>query len=181
MYLQKAIILDAESIDRTLMRIAHEIIERDGGAGEIVLIGIRRGGVPLAHQIGENIEKVSTVKVCVGELDITKHRDDLPEGTAAFDGVSVAVNTDIRGKTVILVDDVLFTGRTVRAAMDALVERGRPEVIRLAVLVDRGHRELPISPDFVGKNVPTSKKEFIEVRLPEFDGVKEAAIVGPEG
>ncbi|MBQ9980216.1 MAG: bifunctional pyr operon transcriptional regulator/uracil phosphoribosyltransferase PyrR [Oscillospiraceae bacterium] len=178
--MDKAIILDAAGIDRTLMRIAHEIIEKDGSEGSIVLLGIRRGGVPLARQIGENIKKFSGIDAAVGELDITKHRDDLPEGAAVGDGVSVFVDEDIRGRVVVLVDDVLHTGRTVRAAMDALIKRGRPAIVRLAVLVDRGHRELPIRPDFVGKNVPTSKKEMIEVRLPEFDGVKEVAIIGAE-
>ena len=173
MYQQKSILMDGAAMDRTLMRIAHEILERCDG--DFVLLGIRRRGIPLARQLAANIEKVSGRAVPVGELDVTAFRDDLPErGIAA----GLDLGLDVGGKTVILVDDVLYTGRTIRAAMDAVISAGRPRAIRLAVLIDRGHRELPIRPDFVGKNIPTSHRERIEVRLPDYDGRKEVAILG---
>ena len=173
MYQQKSILMDGAAMDRTLMRIAHEILERCDG--DFVLLGIRRRGIPMARQLAANIEKVSGRAVPVGELDVTAFRDDLPErGIAA----GLDLGLDVGGKTVILVDDVLYTGRTIRAAMDAVISAGRPRAIRLAVLIDRGHRELPIRPDFVGKNIPTSHRERIEVRLPDYDGRKEVAILG---
>ena len=173
MYQQKSILMDGTAMDRTLMRIAHEILERC--AGDFVLLGIRRRGIPMARQLAANIEKVSGRAIPVGELDVTAFRDDLPErGIAA----GLDLGLDVGGKTVILVDDVLYTGRTIRAAMDAVISAGRPRAIRLAVLIDRGHRELPIRPDFVGKNIPTSHRERIEVRLPDYDGRKEVAILG---
>ena len=173
MYQQKSILMDGAAMDRTLMRIAHEILERCDG--DFVLLGIRRRGIPLARQLAANIEKVSGRAIPVGELDVTAFRDDLPErGIAA----GLDLGLDVGGKTVILVDDVLYTGRTIRAAMDAVISAGRPRAIRLAVLIDRGHRELPIRPDFVGKNIPTSHRERIEVRLPDYDGRKEVAILG---
>ena len=173
MYQQKSILMDGTAMDRTLMRIAHEILERCDG--DFVLLGIRRRGIPMARQLAANIEKVSGRAVPVGELDVTAFRDDLPErGIAA----GLDLGLDVGGKTVILVDDVLYTGRTIRAAMDAVISAGRPRAIRLAVLIDRGHRELPIRPDFVGKNIPTSHRERIEVRLPDYDGRKEVAILG---
>ena len=173
MYQQKSILMDGAAMDRTLMRIAHEILERCDG--DFVLLGIRRRGIPMARQLAANIEKVSGRVIPVGELDVTAFRDDLPErGIAA----GLDLGLDVGGKTVILVDDVLYTGRTIRAAMDAVISAGRPRAIRLAVLIDRGHRELPIRPDFVGKNIPTSHKERIEVRLPDYDGRKEVAILG---
>ena len=173
MYQQKSILMDGAAMDRTLMRIAHEILERCDG--DFVLLGIRRRGIPMARQLAANIEKVSGRAVPVGELDVTAFRDDLPErGIAA----GLDLGLDVGGKTVILVDDVLYTGRTIRAAMDAVISAGRPRAIRLAVLIDRGHRELPIRPDFVGKNIPTSHRERIEVRLPDYDGRKEGAILG---
>ena len=173
MYQQKSILMDGTAMDRTLMRIAHEILERCDG--DFVLLGIRRRGIPLARQLAANIEKVSGRAIPVGELDVTAFRDDLPErGIAA----GLDLGLDVGGKTVILVDDVLYTGRTIRAAMDAVISAGRPRAIRLAVLIDRGHRELPIRPDFVGKNIPTSHRERIEVRLPDYDGRKEVAILG---
>ena len=173
MYQQKSILMDGAAMDRTLMRIAHEILERCDG--DFVLLGIRRRGIPMARQLAANIEKVSGRAIPVGELDVTAFRDDLPErGIAA----GLDLGLDVGGKTVILVDDVLYTGRTIRAAMDAVISAGRPRAIRLAVLIDRGHRELPIRPDFVGKNIPTSHKERIEVRLPDYDGRKEVAILG---
>lgn len=173
MYQQKSILMDGAAMDRTLMRIAHEILERCDG--DFVLLGIRRRGIPMARQLAANIEKVSGRAIPVGELDVTAFRDDLPErGIAA----GLDLGLDVGGKTVILVDDVLYTGRTIRAAMDAVISAGRPRAIRLAVLIDRGHRELPIRPDFVGKNIPTSHRERIEVRLPDYDGRKEVAILG---
>jgi pyrimidine operon attenuation protein/uracil phosphoribosyltransferase len=174
LFVQKAILLDAPAMDRALMRMAHEIVEREPGS-DLVLAGIVRRGVPLAWQLAENIEKVSDDKVPVGALDVIPFRDDLQEAAPPSRS---KVDFSVEGKTVILVDDVLFTGRTVRAALDALLEFGRPRAVRLAVLVDRGHRELPIRPDFVGKNIPTSQKERIEVRLPAFDNAKEVAILG---
>lgn len=175
--MEEKILLEEIALDRALTRIAHEIIERNSEASELYLVGIHRKGVPLAKQIADSIRKFSDIEVAVGELDITNHRDDLH----TFDVTEVSGETnidfDIHDKIVILVDDVIFTGRTVRAAMDALIAMGRPSCIQLAVLIDRGHRELPIRGDYVGKNIPTSRSERIEVRLPEYDGKKEVAIV----
>ena len=175
--MEEKIMLDSMAMDRAMTRIAHEIIERNSEATELCLIGIHRKGVPLANQIAESIRKFSDMDVSVGELDITDHRDDLH----MFDTSEVQGETnipfDIHDKIVVLVDDVIFTGRTVRAAMDALIAMGRPSCIQLAVLIDRGHRELPIRGDYVGKNIPTSRSERISVRLPEFDGKKEVAII----
>ena len=173
MYQQKSILMDAAAMDRTLMRISHEILERC--EGECVMLGIRSRGLPLAEQLSANIERVSGTPIPVAPLDVRCFRDDRPDRTSP---VSAELGIDITDKTVILVDDVLFTGRTIRAAMDAVIAAGRPNAIRLAVLIDRGHRELPIRPDFVGKNVPTSRKERIEVRLPHYDSTKEVAILG---
>lgn len=167
---EKTQILDDEGIRRALTRIAHEIIEKNKGIENVVIIGIRRRGVPLAERIVAKIMDIEGQKVPIGNLDITLYRDDLT--TLANQPVlhKTEVPFSITGKKVILVDDVLFTGRTIRAALDALIDLGRPEVIQLAVLIDRGHRELPIRADYVGKNVPTSKKEIIEVLLSEVDG-----------
>jgi pyrimidine operon attenuation protein/uracil phosphoribosyltransferase len=177
MFVDKAMIMDKISIDRAVMRIAHEIIENCTSEKEIVLIGIRRRGIPLARKIAEDIRQFTDIKVDVGELDITLYRDDLTEIYDRAQVTSEKIDFDISNKTVILVDDVLYTGRTVRAAMDAVVSLGRPAAIKLAVLIDRGHREFPIRADFVGKNVPTSKKEMIAVRLPEYDGKQEVAVM----
>jgi len=170
------ILVDAQTMDRMLMRLSHEIIEKDEGAKELCLVGIRRRGVPLAERIKANIERISDVKVLLGALDITLYRDDLKElfPTPQVHGTNVPF--DVNGKIVILVDDVLYTGRTARAAMDALIELGRPAAIRLCVAVDRGHRELPIAANYVGKNVPTSRDEFVCVRVEEFDGRNEIAL-----
>ena len=176
MYTEKAVILDSVAIDRALIRIAHEIVERED-RGDLVVVGICRRGVPLAKRIAENVEKICGKPVPCGTLDITLYRDDLTEKHEQAEVQSAALPFDVRGKTVVLVDDVLYTGRTARAAMEAVIRMGRPAAIRLAVLVDRGHRELPIRADFVGKNVPTSRKELIEVRVPEYDGKKEVAIL----
>ena len=167
---EKAEIVDAESLGRAITRIAHEIIERNGGAKEVVLVGIRRRGVPLAHRIAVKIEEFEGHPVPVGALDITLYRDDLQ--TISHQPVvgQTDIPVTIDGMVVVLVDDVLFTGRTVRAALDELIDFGRPRSIQLAVIVDRGHREIPIRADFVGKNVPTSRREVIKVKVQEIDG-----------
>lgn len=174
---EKAQILDQEGIRRSLTRIAHEIIERNRGIDNLVLIGIRRRGVPLAERLAERIKEIEGRSVPVGILDITLYRDDLT--TMAYQPLvrSTEVAFPISGKTVILVDDVIYTGRTIRAALDAVIDLGRPRVIQLAVLIDRGHRELPIRPDYIGKNVPTSKKEEALVRLKEIDGEERVIIL----
>ncbi len=177
MYILKSTVMDAQAMDRALIRIAHQIIEKCECVGTVTLIGIKRRGIPLANQIAENIRRFSSLQVETGELDITLYRDDLSQKTPDATVNSSSIPFDINGKTVILVDDVLYTGRTIRAAMDAVIRLGRPACIRLCVLIDRGHRELPIRGDFVGKNVPTSKKELIAVRIPEYDGTKEVLIL----
>lgn len=167
--------MDKEGIRRALFRIAHEIIERNQGVEELTLVGIRRRGVPLARRLQAIIREIEQAEVPLGILDITLYRDDL---TTRMDQPlvrSTEVPFPLRGKKVVLVDDVLYTGRTVRAALDALMDLGRPQCIQLAVLVDRGHRELPIRADYVGKNVPTARREIISVRLEETDG--EDAVV----
>ena len=158
------------------MRISHEIIERNKGVEDVILVGIRSRGVPMAERLAAAIEKIENVKVPVGMLDITLYRDDL--STLDYNPVvhGTEIDQDMSGKTVILVDDVLYTGRTIRAALDAIIDMGRPKAVQLAVLIDRGHRELPIRADFAGKNVPTSKKEVVNVQLVEQDGVDEVAI-----
>jgi pyrimidine operon attenuation protein/uracil phosphoribosyltransferase len=170
--------MNAESVDRALMRISHEILERNPDAKELCIVGVLRRGATLAAQIAENLKKLSDITLYTGTLDITFYRDDL--GKQALDPSlnHTDVDFDVEGKTVIIVDDVLYTGRTARAAMDAVIALGRPQKIQLAVLVDRGHRELPIRGDYVGKNVPTSRKEIIAVRVPEYDGQKEVVILG---
>lgn len=162
-------IVDADGIRRALTRIAHEVIERNKGTEDLVLIGIRTRGVPLAKRLRDQIKKIEGVELPVGILDITLYRDDL--STVAQQPIvhKTEIPFDITGKKVILVDDVLYTGRTVRAALDALVDLGRPKAIQLAIMVDRGHRELPIRADFVGKNLPTSQREVIDVNLMEID------------
>lgn len=164
------VILDAGAVERALTRLSHEIIERNFGCDSICIIGIRRRGVPLAARIAENISRFSDMTVELGELDISLYRDDLSEVSRQPKINKAVIDFDIAGKTVVMVDDVLFTGRTARAALDALMDLGRPARIQLAVLIDRGHRELPIRGDYVGKNVPTSRSEKIMVEVPEFDG-----------
>ncbi|MCD6451700.1 MAG: bifunctional pyr operon transcriptional regulator/uracil phosphoribosyltransferase PyrR [Acidobacteria bacterium] len=166
----KARIMDKERIDRTITRIAHEIIERNKGVDDLVLIGIRTRGVSLAKRLAEKIEEIEGKKIKVGILDITLYRDDLTVIGPQPIVKETKIPFPITNKKVVLVDDVLFTGRTVRAALDSLIDFGRPRSIQLAVLIDRGHRELPIRADYVGKNVPTSLKELVEVRLTEEDG-----------
>lgn len=162
-------IVDADGIRRALTRIAHEIIERNKGTEDLVLIGIRTRGVPLARRLAARIKEIEGVELPVGVLDITLYRDDLSRVAQQPIVHRTEIPFDINGKKVILVDDVLYTGRTVRAAMDALIDLGRPQAIQLAIMVDRGHRELPIRADYVGKNLPTSQKEVVSVNLEETD------------
>ncbi len=169
-------ILTPDDIRRALVRIAHEIDERNGGLTDVILVGIRRRGVPLAERIASAIADFEGVRVPVGQLDITLYRDDLRLRGPAPLVRKTAIQTDLTGKVVVLVDDVLFTGRTVRAALDAIADLGRPSRIQLAVLIDRGHRELPIRADFVGKNVPTARDERVDVHLREIDAVDEVVI-----
>jgi pyrimidine operon attenuation protein/uracil phosphoribosyltransferase len=170
-------VLDQSDIQRALSRIAHEILEREKGAGNLVLMGIPSRGVPLAQRIAERISAIEPgTAVPVGSLDITMFRDDLRLRPARALERTVIPADGIDGRTVVLVDDVLFSGRTIRAALDALAEIGRPRAVRLAVLIDRGHRELPIRADHVGKNVPTSLREKVRVRLVETDGTDEVVI-----
>ena len=164
---------DVEEIRRTLTRIAHEIIEKNRGAENLALIGIRTRGVPLASRLAEKIGEIEGREVETGILDITLYRDDLSQIASQPIVHQTKIPFDINDRRIVLVDDVIYTGRTVRAALDALMDLGRPAVIQLAVLVDRGHRELPIRPDFVGKNVPTSKQEQIIVSLQETDQREE--------
>jgi pyrimidine operon attenuation protein / uracil phosphoribosyltransferase len=171
-------LLDAADIHRALTRIAHEILERDKGASEIVLVGIANRGDHLARRLAEEIDRIEGVTVPVGVLDITFYRDDIGMKAEAPEVHETRVDFDITGKTVVLVDDVLFTGRTIRSAMDALMDFGRPRRIQLAVLVDRGHRELPIRADFVGKNVPTSREDVVNVAVEEMDGEDAVTVEG---
>lgn len=173
---KKNIIMDSEAIRRALVRIAHEIIEKNKGVEDVVIVGIRTRGVPLAQRIAAEINAIENCETTVGMLDITLYRDDL--STLGYNPVvhGTDINFDLSGKHVVLVDDVLYTGRTIRAALDAVIDMGRPKTIQLAVLVDRGHKELPIRADYVGKNVPTSQKETIEVVLNEIDGTDEVFI-----
>lgn len=174
---EKNILLDEKAMGRALTRIAHEIIERNKGVEDCVLVGIRTRGIYLAERLVRRIEKIEGEKVPVGELDITFYRDDVTHQKTDQANKETCLTTEITNKKIILVDDVLYTGRTVRAALDALMDLGRPRMIQLAVLIDRGHRELPIRPDFVGKNVPTSKEEVIIVALQEVDE-RECVVIG---
>ena len=166
----KAQILDAAGISRAMARITHEIIERNRGVDDICLLGVRRRGIPLSQMLAANIERFEGKRVPLGYLDITCHRDDLSKKERESLLAERHIPCDVREKTVIIVDDVLYTGRTARAAMESVFAAGRPKAIQLAVLIDRGHRELPIRPDYVGKNVPTSKNELISVMLSSVDG-----------
>jgi pyrimidine operon attenuation protein/uracil phosphoribosyltransferase len=177
---EKARVLDADGVRRAIVRMAHEILERNRTTEGLALLGIPSRGVPLAGRLAAAIEAIEGTRPALGTLDIARHRDDLPPSESG--APSVAPSTlplSVAGRHVVLVDDVLYTGRTVRAAMDALIEHGRPATIQLAVLVDRGHRELPIRPDYVGKNVPTSAREHVAVRLSESDGRDEVVIEEP--
>lgn len=175
-FLEKTVLMDGPAIRRALTRIAHEINEKNKGIENIILVGIRTRGVPLAERIANEIEKIEGTKVPVGTLDITLYRDDL--STLDYQPIvrQTQIPVDITGKTVVLVDDVLFTGRTVRSALDALIDIGRPKIIQLAVLVDRGHRELPIRADYVGKNVPTAKREVVSVQISSVDPAERVVI-----
>lgn len=174
---EKTRILDKDALGRSLMRIAHEILEKNKGTDELCLIGIRNRGAFLAKRLADCIEKIDRVVVPVGILDITLYRDDLTIIASQPFVRKTEIGFDIADKNLILVDDVLYTGRTVRAALDALIDLGRPKTIQLVVLVDRGHRELPIRADYAGKNIPTSKNETVEVRLEEVDGKDEVVII----
>jgi pyrimidine operon attenuation protein/uracil phosphoribosyltransferase len=169
-------VMDAADVRRALTRIAHEILERDKGAGSLVLVGIADRGDDLARRLAAEIERIEGRRVPVGVLDITFYRDDIGLRAEAPEVHETRIETDVSGVTVVLVDDVLFTGRTIRAAMDALMDLGRPRKIQLAVLVDRGHRELPIRADYVGKNVPTSRADDVRVWIEEVDG-EDAVLV----
>ena len=173
----KSKIMDEDGIRRAVTRIAHEIVEKNKGTQDLVLIGIRTRGVPLAERIHKRISEFEDVNIPLGLLDITLYRDDLSTINIQPIVHETRVPFTIDGKTVILVDDVLYTGRTVRAALDALIDLGRPQRIQLAVLIDRGHRELPIRADYVGKNVPTSNKEIISVCLGETDQIEEVLLL----
>jgi pyrimidine operon attenuation protein/uracil phosphoribosyltransferase len=176
---EKAQVLDEAALDRALTRIAHEILERNGGAKDLAFVGLRTRGVTLGHRLAAKLAAIDGATVPVGALDITLYRDDLDmRGAPVIRGTDIPFS--IKNKTVVLVDDVLYTGRTVRAALDALIDLGRPTMIQLAILIDRGHRELPIRPDFIGKNLPTSRRESVAVRLREHDGEDRVVIEEPE-
>ena len=177
---KKADIMDEAAMSRAVKRIAHEIIEHNKGVENLLLIGIQRRGVPLAERIGQLIEQAEG-PVPVGTLDITFYRDDLSLLSEHPQLMGTDVPADVNGKNIVLIDDVLYTGRTARAAMEAVMDMGRANSIQLAVLIDRGHRELPIRADYVGKNVPTSRQEMVRVCVKEFDGVESVELYGQEG
>lgn len=170
-FIPKATLMDAQEVVRALTRIAHEIVERNKGAQDLALVGVHTRGVPIANRLADLIERFEGVRPLTGKLDITLYRDDLTEIALQPVVRKTEVPFDVAGMRIVLCDDVLYTGRTARAALDALVDMGRPNVIQYAVLVDRGHRELPIRADYVGKNVPTSRSEVVKVRLEEVDDV----------
>lgn len=172
----KASLLDDKSMKRALVRIAHEIIEKNKDVDDLVIVGIKRRGYPLAKRIAKNIQDIEGKLIPVGSVDITLYRDDLSK---KYDQPKIKddnINVDVENKKVIIVDDVIYTGRTARAAIDAIFHNGRPNMIQLAVIVDRGHRELPIRADYVGKNIPTSKNELVSVEVEELDGVDSVKI-----
>lgn len=175
---EKTVVLDQPAISRALTRIAHEIVEKNKGGENIVLIGIKTRGIPITKRLQDKIKQIENVIVPIGELDITLYRDDLEKNTPTNEPElkDTNIDVDLTNKNIILIDDVLFTGRTVRAAMDAVMDLGRPSQIQLGVLVDRGHRELPIRADYVGKNIPTSDKEVIVVKLDETDQQDQVSI-----
>lgn len=176
----KAKLMDEGAMHRTLVRMAHEIVEKNDSAEELCFLGIHTRGVPLAKEIAENVAKFSDIKASVGSVDVTPHRDDRNRNSEELTVTNTKIDFPLDGRTVILVDDVIYTGRTIRAAMEALMALGRPAKIQLAVLVDRGHRELPIRGDYVGKNVPTSRKERIFVRVAEYDGETGVFVCEPK-
>jgi pyrimidine operon attenuation protein/uracil phosphoribosyltransferase len=177
------VVMDADRMSRTLTRIAHEIVERNRGLDRLALVGVRSRGVPLAKRLAERLKDIAGTTVPVGALDITLYRDDLMRNPVGPQPVvrSTEISFSIDDRVIVLVDDVLYTGRTVRAALDELIDFGRPRAIQLMVMVDRGHRELPIKADYVGKNVPTSRSESVAVRLMETDGDDEVVIEKAEG
>ncbi|MGH7198292.1 MAG: bifunctional pyr operon transcriptional regulator/uracil phosphoribosyltransferase PyrR [Candidatus Omnitrophota bacterium] len=170
------LVLDAPSIERSVVRMAHEILEKNKGTGDLVLVGIQTRGVILAQRLSKAIEEISKSKVPLGILDINLYRDDLTKVAEQPIIHKTEINENLDNKIVVLVDDVLYTGRTIRCAMDALIDFGRPKKIQLAVLIDRGHRELPIRADFVGKNIPTSEEETVHVRFKETDSKEEVVV-----
>lgn len=174
---EKGRLLSASEIDRTLVRLAHQLIEKHNGVSNLGLVGIRRRGVPLAQRIGRIIESIEKQPVAIGTLDISFYRDDLSTDGPRPTVQKGEIGFDIEGRDIVLLDDVLYTGRTIRAAMDALFDHGRPRSVRLLVLIDRGHRELPIEAQFVGRVVPTSAREIVEVKLLEVDGRDEVLLV----
>ena len=172
----EAVVMSADDIRRAIVRVAHEIVEQNRGCQDLMLVGMRTRGVPLAQRIAEAIREFEGEEVPVGALDIGLYRDDLPERGVAVEIKPSELPEDIADKRVVLVDDVLYTGRSIRAALDALIDYGRPQRIQLAVLVDRGHRELPIRADFVGKNIPTSRQDEVVVQLDETDGIDQVLV-----
>jgi pyrimidine operon attenuation protein / uracil phosphoribosyltransferase len=177
------ILMDSERIGRSLTRIAHEVLERNRGVGDLALVGVRTRGVPIARRLAAILRDITGVEVATGALDITLYRDDLMRTAVGPQPIvrRTEIPFSIDGRHIVLVDDVLYTGRTIRAALDALIDFGRPSTIQLVVLVDRGHRELPIKADYVGKNVPTSRRETVHVRLAEIDGRDEVILAQAEG
>jgi len=177
------VLMDGERMSRTLTRIAHEIVEHNRGVHDIALVGVRTRGVPIAKRLAAILRNVTGDEVATGSLDITLYRDDLMKAAVGPQPIvrRTEIPFSIDGRHIVLVDDVLYTGRTIRAALDALIDFGRPSTIQLVVMVDRGHRELPIKADYVGKNVPTSRRESVQVRLAEIDGVDEVLLDQSEG
>lgn len=167
---QKAQIMDESAMRRALMRLSHEIVEKNRGAQNLVFVGILRRGKPIAEQVCENVRTIEGISVPCGSIDIKFYRDDLTRVSESPEIRQASLPFDVNGRDVVLFDDVIYTGRTARAAIEAVFSCGRPRSIQLAVLIDRGHREVPIRPDYVGKNIPTSHTELVEVRLPEYDG-----------
>ncbi len=176
-YPPTSVIMNKQDIDRTLLRISHEIIEKNKGVQDLGIIGIKTRGEYLARRISENINSIEKRTIPVGVLDITLYRDDLKQKQPNAIVMKTEIPFQILDKKILLVDDVLYTGRTIRAAMDAIVDMGRPKCIQLVVLIDRGHRELPIRADYVGKNVPTSHRELVKVKLDEIDAISQVEIV----
>jgi len=175
----KAELMDSKAIDRTVLRLTHEVLEKNRGVKDLVIVGIRNRGDSLARRMIKSIKKIEGEEVALGVLDITLYRDDFQKFTESPVVKETDIPFDITEKKVVLVDDVLYTGRTIRAALDALIDFGRPALIQLAVLVDRGHRELPIKADYVGKNVPTAVGEEVQVKLKEVDGEDKVLLVEP--
>jgi pyrimidine operon attenuation protein / uracil phosphoribosyltransferase len=176
-FMSVKVIMTADDIRRTLARIAHEIIERNKNLSDLVLVGMRTRGVPLAKRLAANIKNFESTEIPIGALDISLYRDDLDSLALKPVIDSTEIPIDIANRTIVLVDDVLYTGRSTRAALDALIDFGRPGTIQLAVLIDRGHRELPIRADYIGKNIPSSRSEEIKVELVETDGIDQVAIL----